>query len=74
MNIFSTDVNTCSTDKKLKNESKDLNKIKVTEKTFVNSPSKSKFLLLEQKFYSFSIKMFFRMCKIRKQSWKNAET
>ena len=46
---FTTDVNSCSTEKsikikKFKNESMDLNKTQVTEKTLVKSQSKYKFL------------------------------
>ena len=50
INIFTTDVNTCSTKKKLKKESFDLNKTQVTEKTLVINPSEFKYLCLTHKF------------------------
>ena len=68
MNIFSTDVNTCSTDKKFKKVPEYLNKTQVSEKNLVNSQSEFKFLCLTHKFYNFSIKIFFRICKVRKKS------
>ena len=62
INIFTTDVNTCSTDKNIKIDKykkvpKGLNKTQVTEKTFVKSQSESKFLCLKPKFYELSIKI-----------------
>ena len=50
MYIFTTDVNTGSTDKKFKKEQNDLNKTQVTEKTLVINPSEFKYLCLTHKF------------------------
>ena len=67
MNIFTTDVNTCSTKKKLKKESFDLNKTQVTEKTLVKSPSQYKFICSKLKFYNFSIKLILECVKPEKK-------
>ena len=53
--FFTTDVNTCTTEKNIKINKfekvpKDLNKTPVTEKTLVNNQSESKLLCLTPKF------------------------
>ena len=53
MYIFTTDVNTGSTDKKFKKEQNDLNKTQVTEKTLTDSSSVYKFLCLTPKYNNF---------------------
>ena len=57
INIFTTDVNTCSTDKKFKKEQNDFNKTQVTEKALVKIQSESKFLFLTPKLNKLSIKI-----------------
>ena len=51
--IFTTDFNTCTTDKKFKKEQNEFNKTQVTEKTFTDSSSVYKFLCVTPKYKNF---------------------
>ena len=62
INIFTTDVNSISTEKNIESEmfteeTKDMKKSKLTEKFFVKSQGESKFLCLAPKFNELSIKI-----------------